>query len=132
VDTLVDPPLCRSLFTISKVIDDERHREFTGVITGRPAQPARPLGAGRDRLRIPIVPGLNDDDDSIRQLAEFIAALPQRHPIDLLPYHHIAVDKYLQLGKPYRLFEVRRPDDDRMAEIAQVLQQFELPVTVGG
>ena len=83
-------------------------------------------------IRIPIVPGLNDDAESIRQLAEFIAALPRRHRIELLPYHHIAVDKYLRLGKTYRLFEVRRPDDDRMKDIARQLQQFELPVTVGG
>ncbi len=117
-----------------KLIDDERHHEFTGV-TNRPIlRNLRDLSALGHAIviRIPIVPGLNDDDASIRQMAEFIAALPNRHPIDLLPYHHIAVDKYLRLGKLYRLFEVRRPDGDHMRAIAQQLQQFDLPVTIGG
>ena len=104
-----------------KLIDDERHREFTGVTNQPILRNLQDLSALGHSIviRIPIVPGLNDDDESIRQLADFIAALPNRHPIELLPYHHIAIDKYLRLGKPYRLFETRRPDDDRMAEIAQ-------------
>jgi pyruvate formate lyase activating enzyme len=116
-----------------KLIDDERHREFTGVTNQPILRNLHSLSALGHAIviRIPIVPGLNDDDDAIRQLAGFIAALPQRHPIELLPYHHIAVDKYLRLGKPYRLFEVRRPDADRMNDIARRLQHLELPVTVG-
>jgi pyruvate formate lyase activating enzyme len=117
-----------------KLIDDERHREFTGV-TNQPIlrnlQDLSALGHSIV-LRIPIVPGLNDDAESIDQLADFIAALPNRHPIELLPYHHIAVDKYLRLGKPYRLFETRRPDTDRMNDIAQQLMRLDLPVAVGG
>jgi pyruvate formate lyase activating enzyme len=117
-----------------KLIDDERHREFTGVTNQPILRNLQDLSA-RDQpivIRIPIVPGLNDDAESIQQLAEFIAALPRRHPIELLPYHHIAVDKYLRLGKPYRLFETRRPAADRMNDIAQRLQYLDLPVTVGG
>ena len=117
-----------------KLIDDERHHEFTGVTNQPILRNLQDLSALGHSIviRIPIVPGLNDDDEAIRQMAEFIAALPNRHPIDLLPYHHIAVDKYLRLGKPYRLFEVRRPDGDRMNDIARQLQQFDLPVTIGG
>jgi pyruvate formate lyase activating enzyme len=117
-----------------KLIDDERHREFTGVTNQPILRNLRTLSAlGHPIvLRIPIVPGINDDDDSIAHLADFIAALPHRHPIELLPYHHIAVDKYLRLGKPYRLFETRRPDADRMNDIAQRLQQLDVPVRVGG
>ena len=117
-----------------KLIDDDRHREFTGVTNQPILRNLQDLSALGHSIviRIPIVPGLNDDDESIRQLAEFIAALPRRHPIDLLPYHHIAVDKYLRLGRPYRLFEIRRPDTDRLNEIALRLQQFDLPITIGG
>ncbi len=117
-----------------KLIDDERHREFTGVTNQPILRNLFDLSARGHAIviRVPIVPGINDDEGSIRQLAEFIAALPNRHPIELLPYHHIAIDKYLRLGKTYRLFEVRRPDDERMDQIAQQLRQFELPVSVGG
>ena len=70
-----------------KLIDDERHREFTGVTNQPILRNLRDLSALGHAIviRIPIVPGINDDDESIQQLAEFIAALPNRHPIDLLP-----------------------------------------------
>ena len=117
-----------------KLIDDERHREVTGVTNQPILRNLHDLSALGHAIviRIPIVPGINDDNESIQQLADFIATLPNRHPIDLLPYHHIAVEKYLRLDKPYRLFEVRRPDDDRLLEIAQLFQQVDLPVTIGG
>ena len=117
-----------------KLIDDGRHREFTGVTNQPILRNLYDLSALGHAIviRIPIVPGINDDAESIRQLAEYIAALPNRHPIELLPYHHIAVDKYLRLGKTYRLFEVRRPEADHLAQIAEQLQQLELPVAIGG
>ena len=117
-----------------KLIDDERHREFTGVSNVPILRNLRELAALNHPIviRVPIVPDINDDAASIRQLAQFIAALPSRYPIELLPYHHIAIDKYLRLDKPYRLFETRRPDDNRLREIARQLQQFELSVVIGG
>ena len=117
-----------------KLIDEARHREFTGVTNQPILRNLVDLSALGHTIviRIPIVPGLNDDAESIRQLAEFIAALPNRHPIELLPYHHIAIDKYLRLGRTYRLFEVRRPDAARMTDIARQLTQLDLPVAIGG
>ena len=134
-DTLERIRPCTDLFLYDlKLIDDDKHRQFTGVTNAPILRNLRELSARGQAIviRIPIVPGINDDAESIRQMAGFIASLPQRHRVDLLPYHHIAIDKYLRLDRPYRLFEVRRPDGDRMNEIAQWLQQFELPVTVGG
>ena len=64
--------------------------------------------------------------------AAFVSALPHLNGLDILPYHNIAMDKYLNLGKPYRLFETRRPSEERLAEIAQRLNQFGLGVTIGG
>ncbi len=117
-----------------KLIDDVRHREFTGVTNQPILRNLRKLSAHGHPIviRIPIVPGVNDDAEAIGQLADFIGSLPNHHPLELLPYHHIAIDKYLRLGKPYRLFEVRRPSDERLSEIAHVFQQAELPVTIGG
>ena len=134
-DTIDQIRPCTDLFLYDlKLIDDERHRETTGATNQPILRNLQDLSALGHPIviRIPLVPGLNDDEEAIRQMAEFIAALPNRHPIELLPYHHIAIDKYLRLGKTYRLFEVRRPDTGRMEEIAQQLQQFDLPVTIGG
>jgi pyruvate formate lyase activating enzyme len=49
-----------------------------------------------------------------------------------LPYHHVGVEKYKRLDRVYRLPEARPPSNGRMAELAQVLREFDLPVKIGG
>ncbi len=56
-------------------------------------------------LRVPVIPGFNDDDRSMRSIIEYAAALPW-HPtrprrMDLLPYHDLAAGKYAALGRRY-------------------------------
>ena len=115
-------------------MEDAKHRELTGVPNQLILQNLRQLSERGHNLvvRVPIIPGINDDDENIRQLGEFVSTLPHVNGLEILPYHNIALDKYLNLGKPYRLFETRRPSDERLAEIAQRLNQFGLGVTLGG
>ena len=117
-----------------KVMDDERHREFTGVSNRSILANLQALSEHGHNviIRVPVIPGINDDDETVRQIGAFAGALPHLQGVDLLPYHHIAVDKYLRLNKPYRLFETRQPTVERLTEIAQVLQSFNLSVTIGG
>ena len=65
-----------------KLIDDERHREFTGVTNQPILRNLRDLSALGHTIviRIPIVPGINDDNESIQQLADFIASAAQPPP----------------------------------------------------
>ena len=126
---------CVDLFLYDlKLMDDAKHCEFTGVPNQPILQNLQKLSERGHNLsvRVPIVPGINDDDENIRQIGEFVSTLPHINGLDILPYHNIALDKYLNLGKPYRLFETRRPSDERLAEIARRLNQFGLGVTLGG
>ena len=117
-----------------KVLDDDKHREFTGVSNRSILANLQALSQLGQRviIRVPVVPGINDDDATVQQIGAFAGALPHVQGVDLLPYHHIAIDKYLRLNKPYRLFETRQPQAERLAEIAQHLQSFNLSVTIGG
>ena len=117
-----------------KLVDDDKHREFTGVSNRSILSNLQALSTGGHNvvIRVPIIPGINDDDDTVRQIGAFAGALPHVTGVDLLPYHHIAIDKYLRLNKPYRLFETRQPSAERMSAIAQQLQSFNLSVTIGG
>ncbi|HZY41134.1 MAG TPA: glycyl-radical enzyme activating protein [Anaerolineae bacterium] len=117
-----------------KLMDDDRHHEYTGVSNRSILSNLQALSdCGHNIIiRVPIIPGINDDDETIRQIADFTRTLPHVQGVDILPYHHIAVDKYLRLAKPYRLFETRQPSDDRVAAIAQTLRSFNLSVTIGG
>jgi len=60
-------------------------------------------------IRVPIVPGFNDDERSFCGILEFAASLPSpasagsatgRH-VHLLPYHDLAAGKYAALGRSY-------------------------------
>jgi hypothetical protein len=51
--------------------------------------------------------------------------------VDLLPYHHAAVDKYQRLDMIYGMPELRPPSNGAMDEAAEMLQEFGLRVKTG-
>ncbi len=109
-----------------KLMDDARHREVTGASVGPILANLRALSERGHaiRLRVPVIPDVNDDDASIRQIAAFAASLPRLDGIDLLPYHTTAADKYARMNKPYKLTGARPLSDARMAEIAGVVRGY--------
>lgn len=120
-----------------KLVDDDHHRRFTGVSNRPILENLRRLSAWVPteqaiRLRVPLIPGVNDADEDIRQIGALVASLPRRHRLDLLPYHHIAVEKYARLGRPYALVDAHPIPAERVAEVAAMLREFDLDVYVGG
>ena len=117
-----------------KVMDEPRHRQFTGVSNALILENLRQLSALGHALliRIPVIPSINTDAESVRQLGAFIASLPQVSGVELLPYHRIALDKYERLSLPYGLPEVQPPSEAQMREMAQQLAQWGLSVRRGG
>jgi pyruvate formate lyase activating enzyme len=83
-------------------------------------------------VRVPMIPGITDKEENIRQIGAFVAALPQAHPVELLPYHHIGADKYHRLNLAYELPSIQSPSDERMGQIAQILSGFNVDVKIGG
>ena len=117
-----------------KLIDDARHRQFTGVSNALILKNLQALSQRRHaiRLRVPVIPGINADDEAVRQIGAFAAALPHLNGVDLLPYHAIGLDKYTRINRVYKLSETRSPSDERLAEIAHILNSFGLMVKIGG
>jgi pyruvate formate lyase activating enzyme len=117
-----------------KVMDDAKHRQFTGVSNERILGNLRALAERGHKiiLRMPVIPGVNDDEESVRQIGRFAASLPQVRRVDLLPYHHTAADKYERLERAYALVDARPLSDKRMADLARVLQKLDIKVKIGG
>jgi len=116
-----------------KLMDEAKHRKFTGVSNELILKNLQMLSAQRHNifLRVPVIPGINDEE-SVRQIGTFAAALPHLDQVDILPYHQAAAEKHDRLNRIYGLPETRPPSDERMAEIAQILEEFGLRVKVGG
>jgi pyruvate formate lyase activating enzyme len=117
-----------------KLMDDARHQQFTGVSNELILSNLLALASRGHAItvRVPVVPGINDDDENVCQLGAFVAALDQVDRVDVLPYHHIGSEKYGRLNRVYGLPEARSPSDERMAEIVRTLEGFGLQVRIGG
>ena len=117
-----------------KLMDDEEHYVFTGVSNELILSNLQALSQRGHQiaLRVPVIPGINDDDESIHHVGAFAANLPHLARLDLLPYHHTAMSKYARLYKCYGLAELRPPSDGRMATIAETPRAFGLQVGIGG
>lgn len=87
-------------------------------------------------LRVPVVPGFNDDERSMTSLLAFAASLPRPasgpRRIDLLPYHDLAAGKYAGLGRSYPYAPGQRVADDRLARWAETGRSLGLEMTIGG
>jgi pyruvate formate lyase activating enzyme len=114
-----------------KLMDEDRHRRFTGVSNRRILANLRALSERGHQiaLRVPVIPGINDDAENLHALRAFATALPHLAGVDLLPYHHIGADKYARLGREYALVDLSPPTPERMDDIAAVFASVGLPVS---
>jgi pyruvate formate lyase activating enzyme len=117
-----------------KLMDDEKHCHYTGVSNALVIQNLRAL-AERGHpivLRVPVIPGINDDEENMQLLGAFAADLPHLVQVDLLPYHHSATSKYERLERSYGLNQISPPTEESMAKIAGLMRGFGLSVKIGG
>ncbi len=117
-----------------KLMDPHRHRKYTLTFNTRILDNLQRLARlGHNiTVRVPIIPGINDDRENLQATGSFVAALGGSGRIDLLPYHAAAMSKYERLHRTYRLPWLETPSDERMAEIAHLFEGYGLQVQVGG
>jgi pyruvate formate lyase activating enzyme len=115
-----------------KLMDESRHIEWTGVPNKNILANLRRLsGLGHEMLvRIPVIPGVNDDEDNLRTTGEFLASLSHVPRVELLPYHNIAEAKYAGLGREYKIGDIHTPDSEHMGRCAAILGEYGIGVTV--
>lgn len=117
-----------------KLMDDGRHRAATGVSNGTILQNLRSLTERHSniRIRIPVIPGVNDDEDNLEATAEFLRTLRGIAQVDLLPYHATGEPKFARLGLPFTLQGTATPTNERLAALAAPLRATGLTTTIGG
>ena len=115
-----------------KLMDDARHRKYTGVSNRLILSNLVRLAESGEQIaiRIPLIPGINDDAKNLWQSAEFIARLPNITGIELMGYHDIAAAKYEALGREYPLPETIPPTEAEMQSAARYFKDFGLQVKI--
>lgn len=117
-----------------KLMSPEKHRMYTGITNHLILENLEALSrhGAKIRVRAPMIPGINMDDENIDAMGSFVSRLPSIPEIHLLPFHNAARDKYRKLGLTYELEGLIPPTDDHMASVAERLRHFGLTVQTGG
>lgn len=91
-----------------KHIDDEKHKELTGMSNKNVLEFAKYLDSKNVPMwiRHVIVPGLTDLEEENNLLGEFLSGLKNIYKIEALPYHTLAKPKYANLGMEYPMKDV--------------------------
>jgi pyruvate formate lyase activating enzyme len=106
---------CADLFLYDlKILDDERHRQYTGVSNRLILENLHALGQMHRNIwvRMPLIPG-------VRQ-------------VNLLPYHATGAAKFARLGKTYPGGDLVPTTAELIEQTAARLQNLGVPVISGG
>lgn len=117
-----------------KMMDDEKHRELTGVSNRsihENLKMAEQRGA-RIMLRFSLIPGLNDDEADIHRLGEFGASLGGVEELAILPYHGAWLAKYRRLHPGGKVFGAEPPTSQALDKARDALAAFGLKIRIGG
>jgi len=100
-----------------KIWDDEKHKKYTGVS----GEKIRENIKKADKLgipiliRTPIIPGINDTVDEIKNIKSFVMSLENAAGYELLPYHPLGEGKRAALGLSASEFNI--PEKEKMEEL---------------
>ena len=118
-----------------KHIDPDRHFELTGVRNEMILENLEELIMKRNhvKVRMPMLKGINDSEAEIRGVIEFLKPFREFknfEGIDLLPYHKLGVNKYVQLGMDYPIEGDPSLDDADLDRIEGWIREYDFQVSV--
>lgn len=102
-----------------KHVDDAKHRDYVGRSNRQIIENLRRLAEGSVpiEIRIPVIPGFNDDAASVDAIGRLLGGLRAVVGVRLLPYH-TASSKYAALRRPDTMPPAAEPTKDQMAALA--------------
>ena len=103
-----------------KCMDPEVHRRTTGVDNQLIMDNIRALvesgWQGRLILRMPVIAGVNDSDENIAAMADFMDSLGL-FEVNILPFHRLGDSKYNQMGRAYEYSEEKPTPPEKLEHI---------------
>ncbi len=117
-----------------KVMDEKKHIKLTGKPNSLILENLRKLSRDGKKIiiRVPVLKGLNDDEENIQKVAEYLRTCGGIEEINLLPYHKGGEAKRRRLNRLYPSIDFRAPSDERIKEIKNHLSAHGFLVKVGG
>ena len=117
-----------------KLMDDARHQAATGVSNAIILRNLKALSEIHPCIwiRVPIIPGINDDSANLEATAEFLKPLQGIRQVDLLPYHPMGEAKSVRVGMAQALHDIPTPSIGELEAMAARFRARGLNTTIGG
>lgn len=107
-----------------KLMDPVKHKAYTGHSNERILSNILEISRTYPKIEIvartPVIPGINDTEEDIKEIAIFLRNIPTVKDFELLAYHAFGSPKYAQLGRCYDLNNFKLID----AKKIKVLQEL--------
>jgi len=133
-DLLSVAPLTDLFLYDLKIMNDDKHHQYTAVSNVSILENLKALGAVHNNIwiRMPIIPGVNDDDENLEATAKFAASIPAVRQVNLLPYHKTAIFKFKRMRQTYRLENVPHPSPENLEKVRQKFCTLGVIARIGG
>ena len=125
-----------------KVIDPTDHQRWTKASNRAILRNIRIVARAGKRIiiRVPMIPGIIDTTDNLREIAVIAEELDQLETavsgpaveVELLPYHRGGVGKFYEMDKPYTLEELRTQSDEDLREMLAIFRNKNVKSRVEG
>ena len=134
---------CDTIYVDLKHIDERKHMHYIGA----PLHPILKnienlcnLSASEKNLKIivrrPIIPGINDDEETSRRTGEYISQLNGSPKVELLPFHTYGEAKYEMIGLNNEMADTQMLTNKNpvMLHVKEVMHKYapETEICIGG
>lgn len=109
-----------------KVLDDQLHRQHTGVSNAKILDNLVALGQVHSGIwiRVPVVTGVNDSAGELESLARFVSTVRGVVRVDLLAYHPLGSHKHQRIGKQATHNTTPVPTSETMEYAKELFHSF--------
>jgi pyruvate formate lyase activating enzyme len=123
---------CDELLFDIKHMNEEKHLKYAGVSNSLILENAVRASkiVKRFVVRVPLIGGINDDEENIAATAGFMRQNGMKE-LHFLPYHRYGEKKYEKLGVIYD-FKAYTPTEEQIDRLKNIAEGYGLAVHVGG
>jgi pyruvate formate lyase activating enzyme len=116
-----------------KLMDERKHKRYTGVSNRLILENLEKLVKNHKVIiRMPFISRINDDEDNMRRMGEYLSKLNNIEEIDFLPYHRMGVSKYERLNMKYRIADLKPPTQEWINDAVKAIGKFDFRLNIGG
>ena len=116
-----------------KHMDSKVHKQFTGVGNEIILENIKWLTSNDSEvfIRLPLIPGFNDDEENITATAEFVDSLGALDRIDILSYNPGGIEKASRLTGDYEMLQYAAVSDERLEAVEAQIESFGFEIEAG-